>query len=257
LHAVHVWACEQRLLLGMAMVPGAPEEVPAMRDLLGLLDVRGAIVTGDAAHCTRETAQAVLDAEADWLLQLKANRAAAHAAVCTFFEAARATNFEGLTVRHDRTTDEAHGRVEIREAWTVAAAACPLPGAEWPGLASVTWVARTRRVGEHVSREDHYYLSSLRPAVRRIADAVRTHWSVENELHWVLDVQLGEDTCTIGDPNAAANLGALRRLALMLARRETTFARGSRPKSVRAKQAKAMRSTDYLETLLTAGITHD
>jgi predicted transposase YbfD/YdcC len=254
LHAVHVWATKQRLLLAQAMVPGAPEEVPAVRDLLALLDLRGAIVTGDAAHCTRETAQSILDAEAAWLLHLKGNRSGAHARVADFFAVARTSLFAGLAVRHHRTEDAAHGRVEIREAWSVPATACPLPGSDWPGLQSVTLIERTRTVDGATSCERHYYLSSLPPRVKRIAAAAREHWRVENDLHWTLDVQMGEDACAVHDENGAANLATLRRLALMMAKRETSYARGTRPKSVRAKQAKAMRSTEYLEKLLTAGI---
>ncbi len=258
LHAVHVWACKQKLLLAQTHVPGAPEEVPAVRDLLELLDLKGALVTGDAAHCTRETAQSILDAEADWLLHLKGNRGAAHEAVRDFFEAARADTFAGVAVRHHREAEQGHGRVEIREAWAVPASACPLPGVEWPGLRSVTLIERTRIDGDlEVSRECHFYLSSLASTVRRIAAGAREHWGVENGLHWVLDVQMGEDNCAVGDENAAANLGSLRRLALMLARRETSFKRGKRDKGVQAKQAKAHRNTAYLEKLLTAGITED
>ena len=258
LHAVHVWACEQRLLLAQTHVPGAPEEVCAVRDLLEFLDLRGALVTGDAAHCTRATAQAILDAEADWLLHLKGNRGAAYAAARDFFDAARADDFAGVAVRHHRETTRDHGRVETREAWTVPARACPLPGADWPGLQSVTLIERTRRDGDRAaSHERHIYLSSLAPAVRRIVAGARAHWGVENGLHWVLDVQMGEDDCAVGDANAAANLGSLRRLGVMLAARETSFARGKRAKGVAAKQAKAQRNTTYLEKLLTAGITTD
>lgn len=254
LHAVHVWATKQRLLLAQAMVPGAPDEGGAVRDLLALLDLRGAIVTGDAAHCTRETAQAILDASADWLLHLKANSSATYAAVDAYFVGAQAAGFTEVAVRHDRREEAGHGRIEIREAWTVPAAACPLPGAAWPGLKSVTLIERTRTVGDATSRERHFYLSSLPPTVKRIATAAREHWRVENDLHWTLDVQMGEDACAIYDANAATNVGLMRRLGLMMAQRETTFARGTRPKSVRAKQAKAQRNTDYLEKLLLAGI---
>jgi predicted transposase YbfD/YdcC len=258
LHAVHVWACEQKLLLAQTHVPGAPEEVGAVRDLLEFLDLKGALVTGDAAHCTRATARAILDADADWLLHLKGNRGAAHAAVRAFFEAARAADFAGTPVRHHREAERGHGRVEIREAWSVPAHVCPLPGADWPGLHSITLLERTRVDGDLVvSHERHFYLASLPPTVRRILAGARAHWGVESGLHWVLDVQMGEDDCAVADEHAAANLGSLRRLALMLAARETTFTRGKRAKGVAAKQAKAQRSTAYLEKLLTAGITAD
>jgi predicted transposase YbfD/YdcC len=257
LHSVHLWVCEQRLLLGQTMVAGAPEEGAAVRSLLELLELRGALLTGDALHCNRETAQAIVKAEADWLLHLKANDAPTHGAVQQFFEAALEQKFEGLSVRHEHHVEQGHGRTEVREAWSFPAKVCALPGAPWPKLQSLTVLDRTRMNGDAVTRERHYYLSSLAPSARRISAAARQHWEVENGLHWVLDVQMGEDRCAVHDANAAANLGALRRLALMLAQREHSFTRKTRPRSVRSKLAKAQRNTAYLEKLLTAGITGD
>jgi predicted transposase YbfD/YdcC len=120
----------------------------------------------------------------------------------------------------------------------------------------VTRIARTRVDGTGAAaRECHDYLSSLPPVVRRLMAGAREHWGVESSLHWVLDAQMGEDRCAVADANAAANLGSLRRLALMLAAREATFAYGTRPKGAAAKQANAHRSTAYLEKLLRAEIT--
>ena len=107
-----------------------------------------------------------------------------------------------------------------------------------------------------MSREEHFYLSSLPPRPRRITQAAREHWAVENGLHWVLDVQLGEDRSAVHEA-PAANLAVLRRIALMLARRDTTFRRGKRIEGVAAKLAKAARNTQYLEHLLSLGVTQD
>lgn len=253
LHLVHVWATQQRLLLAQTAVEGAPEEIAAVRTLLDLLDLEGAIVTGDAAHCNHETAQAIVDGKAFWLLTLKANRGAAHEAAIAFFDAARARAFAGSKVRHHRTENDGHGRHEIREGWSFPASECPLPGEDWPGLSSVTFIERTRVVGVEASRELHVSLSSLPPTVRRIMTSTRAHWSVENRLHWVLDVEMGEDRCKVHDANAATNLASMRRQALTLLQRDDTCRRGKRVRGIAAKRAKAGRNIDYLEHVLSLG----
>jgi predicted transposase YbfD/YdcC len=247
LHQVHVWSCKQRLLLAQTGVAGASEEVDAVRRLLDLVDLRGAIVTADAAHCCAQTAGKIMAAGADYLLCLKGNRASMHAHVETYFDFARSQAFEGEVVRHSRSKSSGHGRQEIRESWSLRADAV-LPDALWPGLKSVTMIERTRTVGEKTTRERHYYLSSLAPTVRKISEAVRAHWDIENGLHWVLDVQMREDACTIHDENAAQNFGILRRLSLTMLRRETSLKRG-----IAAKRAKAGRNTEYLARVLRAG----
>jgi predicted transposase YbfD/YdcC len=247
LHQVHLWCKQQKLLLAHVGVAGAPEEIDAARGLLAMVELRGAIVTGDAAHCCAETAQKIVDGGADYVLQVKANRAALYDAVDRFFETARAENGPGL--RHARTAEVAHGRGEVREAWSVAAAAIPLPATAWTHLRSITMIERTRETAERCSTERHYYLSSLPPSVRKLMRAAREHWDIENGLHWRLDVQMGEDACTIHDENAAQNFATLRRLALMLLQREPSLKRG-----VSARQEKAARNTSYLESVLTRGI---
>jgi predicted transposase YbfD/YdcC len=253
LHLVHVWATRQRLLLAQKAVEGAPEEIGAVRDLLELIDVEGAVVTGDAAHCNRETAQTIVDRKADWLLKLKANRAAAYERALAFFSDARAQAFEGHTVRHHRVEESGHGRHEIREGWTFPASACSLPGEDWPSLKSVTFIESTRVVGTEASRELHIYLGSLPPTVRRIMASAREHWQIENGLHWRLDVEMGEDRCKVHEANAATNLASMRRLALMLLQRDETCRRGKRIRGIAAKRAKAGRNTEYLEHVLTLG----
>lgn len=255
LHLVNVWACEQRLLLAQHVVEGAPEEIAGMRDLLAVLELKGALVTADAAHCCRETAQDIVTGEADYLLRLKANRGAAYEVAVGYFTTARADGFTGVTVRHSRTEEEGHGRIETREAWSIPAKACVLPGEDWPSLKSLTFVERTRTVGEKTSCELHIFLSSLAPSVKRLAKSARDHWGIENGLHWRLDVQMGEDRCAVHEANAAANLAAIRGLALTLLLRDTTCRRGKRIRGVAAKRAKAGRNIEYLEHVISLGIT--
>jgi predicted transposase YbfD/YdcC len=249
LHQVHVWCSEQKLLLAHVGVAGAPEEIDAARKLLATIDLRGAIVTGDAAHACAETAQKIIEGGADYVLQVKANRAALYSAVDRFFEMAKAEDDAGVPQRHARTAEVAHGRSEVREAWSVAAARVPSPGTAWTHLSSITMIERTRETAERRSTERHYYLSSLPPSVRKLMSAVREHWNVENGLHWRLDVQMEEDACTIHDESAAQNFATLRRIALMLLQREPSLKRG-----ISARREKAARNTSYLESVLTRGI---
>ena len=254
LHLVNVWACEQRLLLAQHAVEGAPEEIAGMRDLLAVLELKGALVTADAAHCCRETAQAIVAREADYLLHLKANRGAAYEVAMGYFTTARADGFAGVTVRHSRAENESHGRIETREAWSIPSRACVLPGEEWPSLRSITFVERTRTVKDKTSCELHVFLSSLAPSAKRLAKSAREHWGIENGLHWTLDVQMGEDRCAVHEANAAANLAAIRGMALTLLVRDDTCRRGKRIRGVAAKRAKAGRSIEYLEHVLSLGI---
>lgn len=249
LHQVHLWSSKQKLLLAHVGVTGAPEEIAAARQLLDLVELRGAIVTGDAAHCCAETAQKIVDKGADYVLQLKANRATLYDAVENFFVSASSDDGSGVPIRHAKTAEVAHGRDEEREAWSVSADEVPLPGTPWEHLRSVTMIERTRMVGNRCSVERHYYLSSLKPSVRKIMSAAREHWDIENGLHWKLDTQMGEDACTIHDENAAQNFGTLRRMALTLLQRENSLKRG-----ISARQGKAARNTSYLESVLTRGI---
>lgn len=249
LHQVHVWSCKQRLLLAQTAVAGAPEECDAVRRLLELVELRGAIVTGDAIHCSRKTAQSILSTGGDYLLQVKGNQATLYTSLVTSFAHAEASRFEGIDVRHCRVAEKGHGRQEIREAWSMRADALGVDGRRWPSLRSVTVIDRTRVVRGKQTTERHYFISSVPPKVRRIAGAAREHWQVENGLHWVLDVQMGEDACSIHDEKGAQNFGALRRISLMLLQRETEVKRG-----IAAKRAKAARNVAYLERVLTRGI---
>lgn len=249
LHQVHVWAVKQRLLLAHQAVDGACDEPKAIRRLLDLIALPGALATGDAAYCSRPMAQSILDAGADYLLQLKGNRAALYHAVEAFFQRAHADRFAHWTVRHVRSQARGHGREEIREAWSVAASAVALPGASWPSMRSLTQIVRTRVVKGHRTEHTHYYVSSLPPKVRTIASAAREHWGVENNLHWVLDVQMGEDSCVVRDELGAQNLATLRRLSLQMLQQDSSYTRG-----IAAKRAKAARCTEDLEHILRLGI---
>ena len=200
-------------------------------DLLAGLDLRGALVSLDAASCHPTTAEAITGRGADYLIALKGNRRGLHAAVRDWFDARAFTVGGGLWPCSD-TWDDRHGRLVRRRVFVADAA--ELPGAAdlttaWPGLRRMVAVEAIRSVGnpapgapQRVSCQIRYYLTSSAAPEQRVAAAVRARWSIENQLHWVLDTGFGEDLSRVRDRNAAANLAVLRRIALNLVRADAS-----------------------------------
>lgn len=246
LHQVHAWVGEQRLLLARESVEGAPDEGAAIRTMLDALELTGAIVTMDAGNASKSTAGAVVEAGAQYIITVKSNRRRLHTALRDLFVAAQDARGQGPTVRHQQTRERGHGRHEVRDVWVAPASALGAMSLYWPGLRSVAMTRRTRIHHDgRVQSWTHYYASSMAPTVRSHAKVIRQHWGVENGLHWVLDVQMGEDACQIHDANGAVNFGALRRFALTLIQRDKTVRQGTR-----GKQKEAGWNNDYLLRLL-------
>jgi predicted transposase YbfD/YdcC len=230
LHVVTAFGAGARLSLGQRAVAEGENEITAARALLATLTLDGALVTGDAIHAQSETAQLVLDRGGDYLFALKANRPAMLEAVATFF----ADPPEPLAMVE--TADADHGRVETRRHrvshcvdWLFGDRA--EPGAPtMPGLATLACVEASRDDGKPSTR---YYLSSARLTPERFAKAVRSHWAIENSLHWVLDVTFDEDRARNRSDNGPQNLAILRRLTLNLLR----TARSKLPVSRKRKRA--------------------
>ena len=215
LHVVTAFGAGARISLGQRAVAPGENEIVAARALLATLALDGALVTGDAIHAQAETAALVLERGGHYLFALKANRPAMHEAVAAFF----ADPPEAL----DRfeTTDADHGRIERRRHWVTHSVNWLFgdraePGApRMPGLATLACVEATRDDGPPSRR---YYLSSARLTAERFAGAVRSHWAIENSLHWVLDVTFDEDAARNRTGNGPENLAILRRLTLNLLR---------------------------------------
>lgn len=250
LYLVHVWATEQRLLLGQQAVKGAPGESPGAEAMLKLLVLTGAVVTGDANLCTKRVAQIVLAQGADYVLALKGNRGAVHTQVQQFWSAAAPQDFAGMAVRRVRRRNTGHGRMEERCSFAVAATKLPPLVQRWPGVASVIMVERVRHTGERTQQQCHYYLSSLPPKVQTLHYVIRQHWRVENDLHWCLDVSLREDYCRIRDLRAAENVAIVRRMALQLLKRQPGETVGVPIRRLRAGWDNA-----YLVQVLSTGLT--
>jgi predicted transposase YbfD/YdcC len=211
LQMVSAFASETRLTLGPVVVDAQSNEIPAVRALLSLLSLEGCTVTLDALHAQRETAQAVLDQGASYVLALKGNQGTLYEDVRTLLED------PGLPVYDRAQTVEAdHGRIETREAHLVTDWAGLQEQHHGPGLACIGKLTATRedKAMGAVQRQDRYYLLSRVMSAQEFLDTVRAHWSMENSLPWVLDVVLREDHARARQDQAPAHLAILRRLAL-------------------------------------------
>jgi predicted transposase YbfD/YdcC len=234
---VSAWAEENRLTLGQVAVAPGSNEIPAIPLLLQTLALEGCIVTVDAAGCQTAIAAQIASQNADYVLALKDNQATLHEAVAFRFAAGQADGGAGSDHDYQRSVEKNHGRLEVRQVWTVedpALIAYLDPHGAWPKLRSVAKVVAERRVGADVSREARYYLSSLPGHAAAMGAAVRGHWGIENRLHWVLDIAFREDESRVRQGYADQNLAILRRLALNLLRQETTAKMGTKAKRLKA-----------------------
>jgi len=246
LHVVSAWASEQGLVLGQRCVDGKSNEITAIPELLDQLALQNSIVTLDAMGCQTAIAEKILARGGDYLLTLKGNHKLAHAAVVEHFD--QHCFRVGAASRADCDAfDDTHGRLVRRRVFasTDAAALDALSG--WPGLRTVLAVESIRSVNSapKVESEIRYFLSSCPDDPAILGQAIRSHWAVENALHWVLDVTFREDDSRVRDRTAARNLALLRKIALNIVGRDTTS-----KASVRARRKKAAWNDAYMLKLL-------
>ena len=241
---VSAWGTEHGLALGQSAVEDKSNEIRAVPELLRTLELAGCIVTLDALHCQKTTAREIHEADADYVLALKGNQGTAHGEVRAYLDDAIARRAPELV--HVETVEKGHGRLEVRRYWQSGAIGWFADRETWENLRSVGVVEAVREVaGQPPSTERRYYLSSLSPDIARFAHAVRAHWSVENNLHWSLDVSFGEDQSRARTRHAATNLATLRRLALNLLRADRASS-----KSLHRKRLRAALDPNYLANLI-------
>lgn len=245
-HLMHVWATEQRLLLGQKAVAGAPGEVAAAIELLKLLDLTGATVTADANSCTAEVTATVRAAGAHYVLALKGNRGALHRHVQKRFAEAQRAGYPRQKVAESR--DDAHGRSEVRIVRAMPIGELPRAmKAPWADLKTIVQVDRLRST-DHVSVQRAYYVTSHVDEPRALARRIRDHWSIENQLHHCLDVSFNEDRRRIRDENGAQNFALVTRYALSILKRDPT------KMSVAMKRRAAAWGDTYALEVLSHGI---
>jgi predicted transposase YbfD/YdcC len=245
LHLVSAWATAQRLVLAQEAVGSKENEITILPALLERLALHDQIVTIDAMGCQKEIAAQIVTGGGDYVLALKANHPEVLEDVSDSF--ALATVMNGA----DRTVDKNHGRFEVRVCETIsdpAVIAWLDPAGRWPGLRTIARVTATRTVGEQAPTTSvRYYLTSLSGEAKPIAGAIRSHWGIENGLHWVLDMAFREDDSRTRVGQSAANLAVLRKLALTLIQQDQ-----ARKVGVKASRMKAAWDTGYLLQLLGA-----
>ena len=244
---VSAWAQQNQMVLGQVKVDDKSNEITAIPILLQLLDLEGCIVTIDAMGCQKEIAGTITDAGADYVLALKGNHSTMHEDVITTFNEGMATGFEGISHHSHQTIEKGHGRIERRRYFLVDD---PLymeyldQQEQWPNLHSIGMVEAEREVDGVVSSERRYYLCSVR-SVKEFARAARGHWSIENGLHWVLDVAFREDHNRTRSDHSAHNFAILRHIALNLLKAERSVKVG-----VKGKRLNCGWDHDYLFKVL-------
>jgi predicted transposase YbfD/YdcC len=243
---VSAWAAENELVLGQVKVDDKSNEITAIPKLLRLLELSGCIVTIDAMGCQKEIAAQIVAGGADYILALKGNHSGLLDDVQGLFAYAAETNYSDCD--YHKSIDKGHGRIEIRECWTTSHPDY-FPflrnASDWINLSTLVMVRAERRQADKTSVEVRYYLSSLESKADKHLQAIRTHWTIENQLHWVLDVAFDEDRCRVRKEHAAQNFSILRHCALNLLKQETSAKCG-----IQAKRKKAGWSNDYLLKVL-------
>lgn len=241
---VSAWAASNRLVLGQRRVDDKSNEITAVPELLRTLDLAGCIVTLDAMGCQRKTAREIIEADAQYVLALKGNQGNAHAEIKAYLD--DAIHNADPKLAHTQHIEKGHGRIEVRRYWQSDDLGWFADLGKWESLRSVGVVESQRDAGGKVSTERRYYLSSLPLDVDKLAHAIRSHWGVENQLHWVLDVVFNEDQSRARSGHAIENLATLRRWALNLLKTDTLHAK----RSIKAKIKAAGWDHSYLLHLL-------
>jgi predicted transposase YbfD/YdcC len=246
IHMVSAWAHANRMILGQYKVESKSNEITAIPKLLEMLDLKGCLVTIDAMGCQREIARQIHEQGADYILALKGNQSTLHGDVKTFFTEAKARDFNAMEVSFSETVNLGHARREVRRCW-VCDDVMWLDGfAKWAGLSSMALIEYRRDVYSDGPTEQRYYISSRSLEAEAMIEAVRSHWGIENKVHWVLDVSFGEDASRIRRDHGAENFSVMRRVAVNLLRQDET----SKRKSIKGRRKQAGWDNDYLGRLL-------
>lgn len=253
LHVVSAWVSDLGISLGQISVEDKSNEITAIPELIKTLNLSGATITIDAMGCQKAIAETIIEAKADYILSIKDNHPKLHASAEVAFNPAPGNEQTSVIDDEHESAGDArgkneHGRAERRRV-RVTRSIDWIEGIEaWKGAKCLVEVKRTRTIAEKTSVEFAYYITSLDLGAKELGARIRSHWAVENSLHWVLDVTYGEDKSRVRDRNGAANLNALRKLSASLLRRTPAF----KSKSIAQRRKLAGWVPDYVFEVLRA-----
>jgi len=243
IHVVSAFSCRLGLTLGQVKTEARSNEITALPLLIDMLDLQGATVTIDAMGCQKALAEQITGCGAHYVFGLKGNQGNLHEAVQQLFARTEWQNYTEFDQMGHVTKDAKHGRKERRRC---VALACPnaAPYDAWAGLQSVVMVESMRQTNDSVTAEKRYFVSSLPPDAKHLAHAIRSHWAIENRLHWCLDVTFGEDACRNRTGHAPENLNIVRKIAMNLLRLDPL------KKTLPKKRVRASVNPQYLAQLI-------
>jgi predicted transposase YbfD/YdcC len=242
-HVVRAFVAANRIVLGQVAVEAKSNELTAIPRLLSTLAIQGGMVTIDAMGTHKNIAQAILDKQADFLLPVKDNQPKLRHELEQVFEGKTEPSRNGRTFF--RRAEKGHGRLEERKVWVHTNLDALAVVGTWPGVKTLIHIESHRKVGDNESSIEHrYYISSALLTAQQAAGNTRSHWSVENPCHWILDVVFQEDRCPIHDGYAAENLSLIRSVALNALRQ--TPQRFKKTMSLRQKRKMCGWDADYL-----------
>jgi predicted transposase YbfD/YdcC len=244
IHMVSAFAARQRLVLGQVKVTEKSNEIIAIPKLLNMLAIEGAIVTIDAMGCQRDIARTILDKKADYVLALKGNQGSLREDVELFVAEQTAKGFADTEISQDTTIDGDHGRIETRTTTVVHDVEWLQKRHGWPGLKAVVIVKSSREISGKTEQETRFYITSLVMAAALLGPIVRSHWAIENSLHWVMDMIFRDDESRVRTDHAPANFTTIKHIAYNLLRQ------ASGKDSLRLRRKIAAWDDDFLASII-------
>ena len=246
IHMVSAFAASQRLVPGQVKVAEKSNEIVAIPKLLDMLVVEGAIITIDAMGCQRAIARKIVEKKADYVFGLKGNQGSLRDDVALLVEEQKTRNFADSKISRAETIDADNGRIETRTVTVVHDVEWLRKRHDWPALNAVAIVEGTREFGGKIEHETRYYITSLVMQAHLLGPVIRSHWAIENSLHWVMDMVFRDDECRVRTNNAPANFTTIKHMAYNLLRKP------SGKDSFRVRRKVAGWDDEFLASLVTA-----